>query len=62
MSEYEYDTYGNKVWLEDGLLHRDDGPAIEWADGNKEWWLNGKEYTKEEYVLLQFSRGVVIDE
>jgi hypothetical protein len=23
-------------------LHRDDGPAIEHADGYKEWWLNGK--------------------
>ena len=22
-------------------LHREDGPAIEWADGSKEYWLNG---------------------
>ena len=21
-------------------LHREDGPACEWADGTKEWWLN----------------------
>jgi hypothetical protein len=23
-------------------LHRTDGPAVEWADGDKEWWLNGQ--------------------
>ena len=24
------------------ILHREDGPAIEWASGSKEWYLNGK--------------------
>ena len=24
-----------------GLLHRLDGPAREWNDDTKEWWLNG---------------------
>jgi len=24
----------------EGQLHRVDGPAIEWADGTTEWWLN----------------------
>jgi hypothetical protein len=27
-----------------GKLHRTDGPAIEWANGTKEWWLNGKRH------------------
>jgi hypothetical protein len=22
--------------------HRLDGPAVEWANGHKEWWVNGK--------------------
>lgn len=22
--------------------HREDGPAVEWADGDIEWWINGK--------------------
>ena len=22
-------------------LHREDGPAMEWADGNKEWYVDG---------------------
>ena len=25
-----------------GKLHRLDGPACEWANGTKEWWVNGK--------------------
>jgi hypothetical protein len=30
-------------WVnEQGLLHRTDGPAIEWNDGSKSWWINGK--------------------
>jgi len=37
------DEYGNKFWKnKEGGLHREDGPAIEWASGNKEWYLNGK--------------------
>jgi len=36
--------YGNKLWTLNGLLHREDGPAIECADGCKEWRLNGKRH------------------
>jgi hypothetical protein len=24
--------------------HRVDGPAVEWRDGNKEWWVDGKRH------------------
>ena len=27
-----------------GRLHRSDGPAIEWANGTKEWFVNGKRH------------------
>ena len=30
---------------DDNQLHNDDGPAIERANGDKEWWRNGKCYT-----------------
>jgi hypothetical protein len=31
-----------RAWYVNGKLHRDDGPAIEFASGDKEWYLNGK--------------------
>ncbi len=32
---------GATVYLEDGLLHREDGPAVTHADGRKENWIRG---------------------
>ena len=29
-------------WLLDNQRHRKDGPAIEYADGHKEWYFNGE--------------------
>ena len=51
MIEYTVKVYpnGDKSWYLNGKLHREDGPAIEWANGDKEWWLNGKEVTEEEH-------------
>jgi hypothetical protein len=34
---YEYAT----CWYLNGQYHREDGPAIEFASGNKWWYLNG---------------------
>jgi len=36
------DKYGNKEWILDGEKHREDGPAVEYADGSYEWWVNGE--------------------
>lgn len=35
----------------DGKLHRLDGPAVEYTNGNKEWWINGVEYSKEDFLV-----------
>lgn len=32
-----------------GQLHRDDGPAVEYPNGTKEWWLNGEQLSEEEF-------------
>jgi hypothetical protein len=33
---------GGTRWIgPSGMLHRTDGPAVEWTDGTKEWWVNG---------------------
>lgn len=37
----EIDSKGNKSWWKDDVLHREDGPAVEWVNGYKSWWLNG---------------------
>ena len=39
------DEKGSKFWYSDkkqNKLHREDGPAVELADGSKLWYLNGK--------------------
>jgi len=36
---------GTKGWRNsEGLLHRIDGPAVEWADGSKSWYKEGKRH------------------
>jgi len=38
----------SKYWYyKQGKIHREDGPALEYNDGTKHWWLNGNEYTFE---------------
>jgi|JI9StandDraft_1071089.scaffolds.fasta_scaffold305099_1 hypothetical protein len=35
------DTDGTKSWYMNGNLHREDGPAVEWGDGDKWWYIDG---------------------
>jgi hypothetical protein len=45
------DKYGNKFWYDtDGKLHRDDGPAIERANGRKSWYLHKKCISFDEWL------------
>ena len=51
MSDYKEYTVkvwdnGSKYWYLNDKLHREDGPAIEYASGHKEWYLNGKQTSK----------------
>ncbi len=39
-----------------GQLHREDGPAIEYLNGSKEWWVNGKKHRKDG-PALEYSNG-----
>ena len=43
------DEYGTKYWWLNGLLHRENGPAVEYASGYKYWYLNGKIYSESDY-------------
>ena len=44
MKEYIVKVKGDRTeWYNlEGQLHREDGPAFEWPDGSKEWYINGK--------------------
>ena len=39
--EVKVNNTGTKSWWLNGELHREDGPAIERANGDKAWYLNG---------------------
>jgi hypothetical protein len=57
MKEYTVKVYGNKTeWHQNGLLHREDGPAVEWACGTKKWYLNGK-FHREDGAAVERADG-----
>lgn len=37
------------AWYRENILHKEDGPAIEWADGTRAFFLNGNQLTEEEF-------------
>jgi hypothetical protein len=48
--EYRVVVFGNTTrWYKFGtnLLHREDGPACEYANGTKEWWYEGKRHRED---------------
>lgn len=55
------DVYFTQQWFVKGKRHRTDGPAIVnlKVDGSAEyaWWLNGKEYTEEEFNSIGSGKG-----
>ena len=38
------------------ILHREDGPAIEWQDGSKFWAINGTNH-REDGPAIEWSNG-----
>jgi hypothetical protein len=58
MIEYTVKVYpnGDKSWYLNGKLHREDGPAIEYASGTKEWFLNGKQH-REDGPAIEYPSG-----
>lgn len=43
---------GTVFWYYEGNLHKTDGPAIEYLDGSKEYWLNDKHYSYQEWYTI----------
>ncbi len=44
---------GDKAWCKDGKYHRDGKPAIEFANGEAEWWLEGIKLNQNEVTAYQ---------
>lgn len=61
MSVMSDNGFGYIEWRNDkGELHREDGPAIEWPNGSKFWYENGKYIRKEEVNDAKFSWSGVV--
>ena len=41
------DDTGNQFWYLDGKYHREDGPAVVYANGYQYWYLNGKSHRED---------------
>ena len=52
MKTYEVTVsdYSTIRWYLNGKLHREDGPAIEFFDGVKLWYINGERLTEAEFL------------
>ena len=51
-------VYDDEWWFVDGELHREDGPAVLYSDGYKEWWIKGKQYTESDFKAMQRSKKI----
>lgn len=47
------ESNGTKRWYCNGVLHREDGPAIEWPDGAKSWYSHGKRHREDGPAIEQ---------
>ncbi len=45
-----------EYYSESGDWHREDGPAVEWANGDKEWHVNGKLH-REDGPAIEWADG-----
>jgi hypothetical protein len=57
MSTPQTDQQGNCCWYNSkGELHREDGPAMEWADGYRVWYLNNQRH-REDGPAMEWADG-----
>ncbi len=47
---------GTRKWLLNGKLHREDGPAFEYANGDRYWYLNDN-YHREDGPAVEYADG-----
>jgi len=47
---------GTRIWTFNSQLHREDGPACEYANGDKEWWLHDQRH-REDGPACEYADG-----
>jgi hypothetical protein len=54
----EVENSGTIRWYKEGTIeyHREGGPAIEWTNGTKEWYLNDKLH-REDGPAIEYADG-----
>lgn len=55
---FEIDDHGTKIWRLNGILHREDGPAIEYVSGTKIWYKQGYKH-REDGPAIEYPSGLV---
>lgn len=43
---------GTFYYNKNSMLHRKDGPAIEYSNGGKQWWVNGKRHREDGPAII----------
>jgi len=57
MTNPKIDSEGNKFWRNNaGECHREDGPAIEYENGDKSWWFWNKLH-REDGPAFEYNNG-----
>ena len=58
MTEYKVKVYGTRTeWYNlEGNYHRENGPAIEFSNGYKSWWINGQRH-RENGPAVEYTNG-----
>ena len=57
MLEYKVKVFEDRTeWFLNDLLHREDGPAIEYASGHKYWYKNGVIH-REDGPAIEYANG-----
>ena len=59
MEEYKVEVFdnGDKRWYQNGKLHRLDGPAIEYANGDYKVWYRNDNYHRLDGPAIEYANG-----
>jgi len=51
-TERWFEKDGSERWYKDGKWHREDGPAVIYRNGSKEYYLNDKQIKEKDYLKV----------